>query len=407
MPYLKSRMKRSGGWDRFDRAFINNPTCCPSRATILTGQWSHHTGVETTGGAPKFPDVDTIATRLHGAGYRTGFVGKYHLGNAAGKGSPTYIPPGWDYFIDHKADSKPYYDYTLNDNGTLVPYGSAPQDYSTDVLRDKALAFLNGNTGAQPFLLVFAPRAPHDNYTAAPRDVGHYAHAPVVHKPDFNEPDMSDKPAWWRNVPPRKAQSADGARRKAWDTGLALDDAVKAVDRKLRETRLSANTVVMYMTDNAVAFGEHRWGNKRCLYEECVRTPLLVKFGDTRGHHRFPQVVGNEDLAATFADLAGTSPPDHGDGQSFAPMLRTGKTPAGWNDEVLLRSANPTKDPKQPPNAWGIRTRRFKYIETVDSGEVELYDLRKDPYELSNVANQPKYAAIQSQLAARLAALHG
>jgi N-acetylglucosamine-6-sulfatase len=401
MPYLRSRDPAyGGGWYRFDNAFINNPTCCPSRATILTGQWSHHTGVEVTEGAPSFDDSDTIATRLDAAGYRTGFIGKYHLG-AAGPIASTYIPPGWDEFVDHKADTRAYYNYTLNDNGTLVNYGSNPNDYSTDVLAAKALHFINR---VQPFFLEFAPRAPHNSWIPPPRYVGHYSREPVSFPPSWNE-DTSDKPAWWANRPPVKADNRSGPMRKEWETLLAVDDAIEEIQKKVQNLGLLRNTVILFMTDNGYSFGEHRWGPKRCVYDSCAQTPLYVKYGGASGGWTFPQLVGNEDLAATLADLGGVAPPADGDGQSFAPMVESHTVPSGWDNQQLLRSANPNRDPEEPPDAWAVRTSRYMYAETTVTGEKELYDLRADPYELTNVAGSRTYAVVQMNMAARLAKL--
>src|SRR4051794_7816564 len=291
MPYLRSRIAPQGGWYRFDNAFINNATCCPSRATIMTGLWSHHHGIEVTGGAPAYDDSDTIATRLHATGYRTGFVGKYHLGTSVTKNAgPTYIPPGWDEWQAF-ANNTPgwYYNYRLNENGTLVDFGSAPADYSTDVLRDKALDFINGN-GGEPFFLIYAPRAPHNNWTAAPRHVGHYKNEPVLHSPNFNEEDMSDKPAWWSSLTPRSAKDIDAARRKQWDTTLALDDAVKAIHERVQKLGLMSQTVIFFVTDNGYAFGEHRYQGKACAYDECSRTPLLVNYGGHSQGSTFSQL---------------------------------------------------------------------------------------------------------------------
>lgn len=404
MPFLRSRIPPRGGWYRFDRAYINNPSCCPSRATILTGQWSHHHGVEGTGHRPPYDDSDTIATRLDAAGYQTGFVGKYNLGTKAPSEVPAeyYIPPGWDEWVEQKIGKTRYYDYTLNENGTLVDYGSDPEDYSTDVLRDKVLDFINGNASNEPFFLIFAPRATHNSWIAAPRHLGHHADEPVEHVPNFNEEDVSDKPTWWQALEPRNVNSIDNARRKQWDTALALDDAVKAIFDRTQDLGLMRNTVVVFMTDNGYAFGEHRWNGKVCAYEECARTPLLVKFGGHSGGWTFPQLVGNEDLAPTFADLAGTSPPDPTDGQSFAPMLRDRIIPANWRNEILLRGYHGGRNSGDPPPFWGLRVRRHKYVETVDTGEVELYDLSSDPYELENVADNPEYADIRARLAGRL-----
>jgi N-acetylglucosamine-6-sulfatase len=422
MPYLRSRdPANGGGWFRFDRAFINNPICCPSRATILTGQWSHHTNVEDVGGAPSFDDADTIATRLDAAGYRTGWVGKYHVGPPPGTpGSATYVPPGWDEFVDHRANphpqglcgAGPYYDYNLNVNGELVCHGSAPQDYATDVLAAKALDFINRNGTAEPFFLTFAPRAPHNGWTAAPRHLGHYANEDVPFPPSWDE-DTSDKPAWWAARPHAERGNRIGPMRKQWDTLLALDEAVEAIHRRVQDLGLMNRTVILYMTDNGYSFGEHRWPDKRCVYDSCTHTPLYVKFGGHSQGWTFPQLVGNEDLAPTLADLAEVQPPAEGDGQSFASLLRSNQTPVPWDDAVLLRSFNKNDDDGHPPMEWAIRTRRYLYGELVDPPEVgpavELYDLTgsitppPDPYQLENVADKPAYATVQADLADRLA----
>jgi N-acetylglucosamine-6-sulfatase len=406
MPYLRSRIPPEGGWDRFDDAYINNATCCPSRATILTGLWSHHHGIEQTAGAPPYDDSDTIATRLHAAGYRTGFVGKYHLGSTNVARGPTYVPPGWDDWQALSPTTKGwYYNYTLNQNGTLVDYGNTPADYSTDVLRDKALSFIDRNDG-EPFFLIYAPRAPHNSWIAAPRDLGHYQSEPVVHTPNFNEADMSDKPAWWSSLVPRKLTDIDGARRKEWDTTLALDDAVEAINQRIESLGLMSQTVTFFMTDNGYSFGEHRYQGKVCAYEECSHTPLLVNYGGRAQGLTSSRLIGNEDLAPTFADLAGTSPPDPSDGQSFASLLDDGTTPPNWDNEILLRGRltgdNDGDKQGHPPSFWGLRTPRYKYIETVGTGEVELYHLSTDPYELQNLAAAPQYENTRTQLADHL-----
>ena len=411
MPYLKSRIPPQGGWYEFKNAYINNATCCPSRATILTGQWSHHHGVEATGTAPTFDDSDTIATRLDAAGYRTGFIGKYQLGDdAPGPLPETYIPPGWDEWYAWERiggeGSAAYYNYTLNENGLLVPYGSEPQDYSTDVLAERAVDFIRRNAASQPFFLIFAPRAPHNPWTPAPRHTGRYASEPVVHDPRYNE-DTSDKPDWWAALPPKKPANTDSALRKQWETLLALDDAVREIHRNVIDRRLTGNTVLLYMTDNGFANGDHRYSAKACAYDACSRTPLYVKYLGRNEGLRFGELVSNEDLAATFAELAGTQPPSGGDGQSFVSFLRDRRAPTGWQNEVLLRGFRENPRPEQTRSYWGLRTPGYKYIETVDTGEVELYDLAADAFELQNVAGRPEYAAAQAELADRLAILRG
>ena len=392
------------GWDRFENAFLNDPVCCPSRASILTGLYAHHTGIENNADRSNFDDSSTIATWLHGAGYRTALFGKYHLlHNGAG---PTYIPPGWDNWVGYPSGS--YYDYTVNDNGQLVHYGSSPEDYSTDVISREAKDFLDQADAQNPFFLYLATAAPHDGWIAAPRHLGRFATEPIPHAPSFNEPDMSDKPSWWQARTPVKVPDIDNGRRKAYASLLGVDDLVKSVFDTLTEKGLVDNTVVVFMTDNGYSFGEHRWRGKDCAYEECIRTPLLI--ADPRGTpHTITDSVMNVDIAPTFADLAGVIPSTPVDGHSLVPFLN-GSTPPDWSNDMLLRfKHDATQDSEDidgtPPSFWGLRTPQFKYVETEDTGEVELYDLTSDPYELQNVAGQPEYAGVRAQLAQRLADL--
>jgi N-acetylglucosamine-6-sulfatase len=400
MPFLSGR----GDWFTFTHAYLNNAICCPTRASILTGQYSHHTGVESTGGAPAFDDRNTVAVWLHGAGYRTGYFGKWHLGTKGFKRPVGYVPPGWDDWYaweppggDGGGDA--YYGYTLNENGTLVSYGDSEQDYSTDVLAGKAIDFLR--QAPEPFFLYLAPRAPHNPWTPAPRHEGLFATVPIVQSPDFNEADMSDKPAWWQTQPLRKESNENPARRSEWETSLAVDDALRELWNELEARGVLERTVVIFMTDNGYAYGEHRYNGKACAYEECSHTPLLVWYPGAPAK-TVPELVSSVDVAPTLAELAGIPTGAPIDGRSFVPLL-TGPSPTTWPRNLLLRGYNGGLAPGQPPTYWGLRTLRYKYIETVGTGEVELYDLPRDPYELASVAGDPHYAGDMATLAARLA----
>jgi arylsulfatase A-like enzyme len=395
-------------WYRFGNAYINNSTCCPSRATILTGRWSHHTGVESTGGAPPFHDASTLATWLHDAGYRTGLYGKYHLGAVGQKDifASRYIPPGWDewHAWNGVADQNAYYDYTLNENRSLVDYGSAPEDYSTDVLARKAVEFIEQSNGSRPFFLYFAPRGSHNPWTPAPRHVGANNSTEIAKTPDYNEADMSDKPRFWQSLPLQRDFNIDFAERKEYDTVLSVDDAAKAIVDTLQRKDLMKNTVIVYMTDNAYSFGQHRYLGKVCAYDECNKTPFLMWY--PKGKPRsIDQLISNADLAPTFASLAGIDPGAPVDGHDFLPLITQPAAP-GRPDVVLLRGYNGAAERDgEVPEFWGIRTTRYKYIETVRTGETELYDMNADPYELQSLANDPAYAGIKARLAAELAAL--
>jgi N-acetylglucosamine-6-sulfatase len=392
MPFVSRYPK----WITFKNAFINDPVCCPSRATIATGLYSHHTRIENNSDRSNFVDSSTIATWLNAAGYRTALFGKYHLGT---HGEPaTYVPPGWDEWASFPDGA--YYNYTLNENGHLVEYGSAPKDYSTDVLARKSVDFIKRADGKTPFFLYLSTRSPHDGYQPAVRYANRFKDEPIQHTANFNEADMSDKPSFWRKLAPRKTPDIDNARRKEYASLLAVDDGVESIFDTLASKGLLNKTVVIFMTDNGFSFGEHRWRGKGCAYEPCIDTPLLVAYPG-QGPRTVTALVSNVDIAPTFAALAGTKPASKVDGRSLVPLM-TGTAPSNWPKQVLLRFKHDASQ-DTAPSFWGLRTSRFKYVETVGTGEVELYDLSSDPAETQNVAGQSKYAETKAQLDGQLA----
>ena len=393
MPYLSGQPK--GHWVTFTNAFENMPLCCPSRGNILTGQYAHHTGVVSNGSGDKLREDSTIATWLKSAGYQTALIGKY-LNSYPFSGKPL-IPPGWDYWVAFH-EGQDYYNYELYENGTVVSYGSAPQDYSTDVFYNKAISFLDSTSPDQPFFLYFSTQAPHQNFTPAPRHVGVYSSLPIFYGPNFNEADVSDKPAWVRNLPLLTSNTNNG-QRKASETLLAVDEAIQGIMNNIEAKGQLDNTVIIFLTDNGFSFGTHRWQEKRCVYEECIKTPLLIRYPwtDTRTESR---LVQNVDLAPTIAELAQVSPTHQVDGRSLVPLLNN--TATGWRSSILLEMQDASTAPRP---FWAVRTLEWKYVELNTTGEKELYDLVNDPYELQNLAGLPEYAGIQSSLASELAAL--
>jgi N-acetylglucosamine-6-sulfatase len=398
MPYVDGRRD----WIRFNNAFINNPLCCPSRATILTGQYSHHTGVDTGGNnaGSRLDDSSTIATWLQAAGYRTGLFGKY-LNQYPWRKPALYIPPGWTrWFAQYKAPEGPnhyYYDYAINDQGQVDSYGHRPRDYFTDVISREARTFMR-KPSERPFFAYVAYTSPHSNRTPAPR----YAdddvpEAPV--KPSFNEADMSDKPEWMQALPFQPDGYGRYPPQKAYRANLAVDESVKKIFKTLRRSSQLRDTVVIFMTDNGFMYGEHRLKAKSCPYEECIHTPFLVRYPGRAGG-REHGLVSNIDIAPTVAALAGIEPGGPVDGENIVPLIR------GSQDEVrtdVLIHSDFVRD--QPPGFWGVRTHGYTYIETEGTDETELYDLRNDPFELQSVAGDRAYAGLQSYLAGRLAYL--
>ena len=406
MPYLRARLDDpTDHWITFDQAFLNTPICCPTRATLFTGLSSHHTGVETNGqgAALRAFESSTIATWLHTAGYYTGLVGKYI--NKYPFGAPFYTPPGWDRWV---ANFNDYYNYTNDEDGTLVRYGSDPADYSTDVLARKAVDFIATAPTDQPFFLFAAPKAGHDPYTPAPRHVDAFAGMQPTRRPDFNEADVSDKPTWVQHLGrmgPELIRQQDLDRQHQFESLLAADDAVRDIFHALEARGELDHTVFIFMSDNGFAFGEHRWKTKKCEYEECTRTPLLIRYPGV-GSRVDHSLVSSIDVAPTLAALAGIQPASCVDGRSLVPLVLQRRI--SWRGGVLLHTID---DAYPMPGYWGIHTKAYLYVEFTN-GEKELYDLKgvlgpADPYELTNRVRDPAYAAVEAHLASRLLRLKG
>jgi N-acetylglucosamine-6-sulfatase len=277
MPYLFS--EPGGHWVKFITTFQNTPLCCPSRATILSGQYAHHTGVINNHTGRQLDDSATLATWLDSVGYRTALMGKYLNGYPFRSVSETYIPPGWDEWQAFaKTRGTAYYDYRLNENGTLVSYGSAESDYSTDVLKNKGLRFLRATS--EPFLLYFSPFAAHPPYTPAPKYQNAFSSLQMPRTPNFNEQDVSDKPQWIQTKPLltlTQQQNQDRDRRNQYRTLLSVDDAIREFFGVLQSRGILENTVVVFTSDNGHLLGEHRAHAKASEYEESVNVPLRIR----------------------------------------------------------------------------------------------------------------------------------
>ncbi|HEU5153827.1 MAG TPA: sulfatase-like hydrolase/transferase [Gemmatimonadales bacterium] len=392
---------------RFTRGFATTSTCCPSRSSILTGLYSHNTHVLNNslpnGGATRFDPTSTIATWLHQAGYRTGIFGKYlndyDLLNPA-------IPPGWDEFQVFNAEGAAgqgyYLGYSLNVNGTTVQYGTAPEDYSTDVLAKKVADFILTTPPRQPFFAMYTPFGPHQVALPSAIDIGTFAGFPLWRPPSYNEADVNDKPAWVRNLPTISAAKmgpSDALHQRQVETLQSVDRAVNLIVATLKQANRWESTLLVYISDNGLAWGEHRLlDRKECAYEECakvpiwVRAPGLVARADTH-------LVANIDLAPTFAAWAGITPPGKVNGLNLLPLLND--PGAAWRTELLLEHLG---DMSSAVRHSAIRTAKNLYVE-YQNGNKELYNLVKDPYELTNVASKTANASLISSLKAKLKVL--
>lgn len=399
MKITRSRVGAAGV--SFDRSFASYPLCCPSRTTFLTGQHSHNHGVlgngTPAGGFDALDQENTLGVWLQDAGYRTIHVGKFL--NGYGATDTEYIPPGWDRWTatpDPVANTNRYFDYTLNENGTLVEYGGLPQDYKTDVytriaLQEIAAAAPLAGAGT-PFFMFVGYTAPHMPARPAPRHEGRFGSLPLPRPRSFNEADVSDKPRHIRRLhrfSPRKVRRIRANHRNQLRSLLAVDEGVGAIVDALAANGLLGTTYVVFTSDNGFFTGEHRLAKGKYLpYEPSVRTPLMMRGPGLPAGSRSPELVSNIDLAPTILQWAGAAATVPADGRSLMPFA----TDSGLRSRrPILLEANTRDDPSPGIPYVGIRTRRYKLIR-YRSGELELYDLRRDPQELESRHRDRRYA---------------
>lgn len=395
----------------FSNSYVTTPLCCPSRASILTGLYvfNHHvySNRAPEGGAAAFNDKSTLPVWLKTAGYRTALIGKYLNGfDGITEG---YIPPGWDdwqVFISKDRVRDFYYGYTFSDNGKTVQFGDAPEDYSTDVLTQKAVDFI-GQSDGQPFFLMLSYYAPHQPYIFEDQykdKFKTYAEFERHRPQNFLEEDVSDKPQWVQEFEPPAKDYVDKVYERTLRTLMSVDAGVGEVVAALEKKGIRDNTLIIYMSDNGMALGENRVFGKACPYDGCIHVPLVVSYPDKIPASRVdPNLVLNIDIAPTLMELAGIPQASTFDGQSFLPLL--GDPTHEWRDGFMIEQYQTDEDEggmtALVPNYVGFRTAEWKYVEYV-TGERELYDLLNDPFEMNNLASQSQYEQTMQMLSARI-----
>jgi N-acetylglucosamine-6-sulfatase len=395
MPKLETLVAERGV--SFERAYISDPLCCPSRATILTGKYTHNHGVtnndDRRGGARKFRQEglhrDTIGTRLEEAGYKTGYFGKWMNGYEG-----RYVPPGWDSWFAFSGDLNKPDSYDVNIDGRAKTFSR--QHNETDVLRERSAAFVENHRG-EPWFAVVATHAPHGPYWPPSRHVDSFDGVKLPRPPSFDENDFSGKPEAYRrghlsSYEKRKLRRAYEGKLEALQ---GVDDLVEVLVGTLEKTGQLENTYLVYLTDNGYLLGEHRHEAKGKPYEGSIRTPLLIRGPGVPAGEKRDELVANVDLAPTIAEWADASPPENPDGRSLSPLL-SGSSPDAWRGVLLIEHF-------VGPNWAGLRTPRYSYIEHKD-GDRELYDMRADPHQLDNVYESADDALLE-ELHARLEAL--
>ncbi|MFM9106221.1 MAG: sulfatase [Chloroflexota bacterium] len=361
-----------GGGAVFPNFILNTPICGPSRATLFTGKLPRNHGVMENDeeGVDSWSAMEegygrraTIYNAAQKAGYRTGLVGKF-LNGAPDAGR---ISPAFDRW--YSTSELDYYNFTLNENGVPVSYdGDA---YSTDVLGRHAVSFIEETEAGRPFLLFFAPKAPKGPATPSAAFDGAFRQADPARDPAWNEDDISDKPASVRRRDPLSrddiAEIQDKDRRRL-ETLLSVDAAFTDIWRAVRRTGRAANTIVVVLTDNGYALGEHLITGKGRPYDPVIRVPMMASGPGFDGR-------GVDDRMASMADIAPTL--------AQAMGIRLANADGASLLENWTRQYVPLQTPGGQQPYWALRSREELYVE-YDDGEREYYDLVADPYELEN-----------------------
>ncbi len=421
---------------RFDSCFCTNAICAPSRAVILTGKHSHLNGVTTN--AHSFDGTQTTFPKLlQQGGYQTAMIGKWHL-----KDDPT----GFDYW-DVLVGQGPYYNPTMIRNGERHKHTG----YTTDIITDKALAWLDeGRDDARPFMLMCQHKAPHRNWQPGPKHLTMYDDTTIPEPPTLFD-DWSGKGS---AAPKQEMTIAEHLsrfdlkldppggltpeQRAAWDAAYgpkneafekakltgpelvrwktqrymkdylrcvaSVDDNIGRLLDYLDRSGLADNTMVVYTSDQGWFLGEHGWYDKRWMYEESLRMPLLVRWpAAIKAGSVNDDLCQNLDFAETFLAAAGARVPADMQGASLLPLLRS-RTPGDWRQSVYYRYyEHPGVHNVQRHE--GVRTDRYKLIHFYRSGEWEFYDLHEDPDEMRNAYADPAHAAVVADLKAELVRL--
>ncbi|HRK30983.1 MAG TPA: sulfatase [Tepidisphaeraceae bacterium] len=430
---------------RFDRCYVTNSICSPSRATILTGRYSHKNGVPDN--RTDFDGSQTTFPKLfRSGGYQTAVIGKWHLHTE---------PTGFDHWEVLPGQGK-YYTPDF-----ITPAGQAPvPGYVTDIITDKAVHWLKSQRdNSKPFLLMVQHKAPHRPWDPAPEKLKkmagrNFPEPPTLledysrrgkaaqfaelrisqmndrdvklWEPDnhhrvwlFNHMVEEQKKAWETLVDPRRAAfiaaNPAGDDRTRWYYQLYMKDYLACVDSvddgigqllsTLDELKLADNTIVIYTSDQGFYLGEHGWFDKRMMYEESFRTPLVIRWPGVVVPGRVERaMVGNVDFAQTFLAAAGLKAPPEMQGMSILPILK-GETPENWRSSFYYHYYEGEEKEHKVYRHEGVTNGRAKLIHFYPIDEWEMFDLEKDPQEMNNVYGLTEYAAVQRELEAELARL--
>jgi arylsulfatase A-like enzyme len=433
VPWLKTpnmdRLAKEGSW--FKNTFVTTALCSPSRASILTGLYSHsHTVVDNQ--APDPEHLIFFPQYLQKSGYQTGFFGKWHMGN------DTDAPrPGFDHWESFKGQGL-YYNPTLNINGKQVSYKDST--YITDLLTNHALDWMESRDRTKPFFLYLSHKAVHAEFNPASRHAGMYKDAAISLPPSFGTSDVQvagktlkdnnirreagpikplqgeayygkgRTPDWqkmqresWHGVDHmyHGAINFDDFYRRYCETLLGVDESIGKLLQYLDDEGLASSTLVIYMGDNGFSFGEHGLIDKRHFYEESVKVPFLIRCPELfAGGKVMEPMIQNIDVAPTILEVAGIQKPAQMHGRSILPLLSSKEVK--WRDKIFYEYYWEYDFP-QTPTMHGVRTDRYKLIRYHGIWDTnEFYDLQEDPYEMNNLIGSEGHQKIIEALTSEI-----
>ncbi|MEM7477183.1 MAG: sulfatase-like hydrolase/transferase [Planctomycetota bacterium] len=395
-----------------NNAFVSTSICCPSRATFLTGMYANQHGVIDNESSEYNPELTPPLTKyLQQVGYKTAMLGKWHMGQ---NGRPREY---FDHWASFKGQGK-YQDQLFNINGNLSPH----KGYTTDLLNNKAIKFIQQQPKGEPYFLMLSHKAVHEPFMAAAR---HHDAFGADTKPLFPKSwnnDMTGKPLWqrrqlvrdvrwdWRTRDAEDESIPEAIAPTAWEEDLrslfqyrclaAVDDGVGRILETLRERGTLENTLIVFTSDNGYFHWEHRRWDKRLAYEESMRIPMVLSFpGRIAADSTLEQLVGNIDFAPTVLDFAEIEIPAAMQGRSMKPLFE--KESAPWRDcffyEYWVDLVH------EIPTTIAVRTKTHKLIHFPEIDDCdELYDLRADPHEMVNLAGDPEFSKLHSELKTKL-----
>jgi len=414
----------------FENCFCTNSICVPSRATILTGQYSQTNGALDLGGKLE-PENQHLPRLMKQAGYETAMIGKWHLKEE---------PAAFDYYCVLPGQGS-YFNPILRESGGKWPenekrYASYDSRHSSDVIADTSLKWLKNRKSSKPFFLMHHFKAPHDNFENAER-----------YDWLFNDIDIPEPESLWDSgnhgsEATKGMGTSIGKRNKRRNMGMhmfvdqslpdeqykrtayqrylkkylrcirGVDDNIGRLFEYLDKSGLMDKTVIIYTSDQGMMLGEHDFIDKRWMYEESMRMPFLVRYPKMiKAGTRTDEIINNTDFAPTILELAGLKAPDYMQGRSFAPLLK-GRTPPDWPQSTYYRYWMHMAHHDNPAH-FGLRTKEYKLIffygQNYKKGGPkptqpgwELYDMKNDPHEMNNIYSDPKYAGVIGKLKTEL-----